>query len=396
MTPRTPSSSEGSSLPPRSRPNLGDFVKANDENDLWAFDDVDLEADLTKVSQPVRPLPSKIPAPRESRFKAPEAEVSVPLLKPERPLERTPERPVEKIQNSVRVDIGKASGKPQLPIVPLAEVEDNSLGELEDWDHLEPEILPLDELATEEAAPEPPMIAQVETVAAVYDRRNDTAENLAPTHPPQVEAPAELATPVVSPQIDEFSPPPREGATPMSLVPRLGLNGIEKAGLFTLLGTMVILAGWIFIVASGRLPTENQSARTGVFPMKGAYTEIFSAKTFWREPIRDGAHADTFQRGMVLLPVVSLSSSGGNAALRVLFRDANGAVKGDAVTVVLQPNLPVEVVGTSGFEDVGLHAAYRTGQTKPWTVEVREAPSATSTTADFKKLLEIEVSTDLR
>jgi post-segregation antitoxin (ccd killing protein) len=54
------------------------------------------------------------------------------------------------------------------------------------------------------------------------------------------------------------------------------------------------------------------------------------------------------------------------------------------------------VAATSGFEDVGMHAAYRTGQSRLWTIEVLEAQAETSPNADFIKLFEIEVSTDRR
>jgi hypothetical protein len=43
-----------------------------------------------------------------------------------------------------------------------------------------------------------------------------------------------------------------------------------------------------------------------------------------------------------------------------------------------------------------MHAAYRTGQSKPWTIQVLEGPSETAANAEFKKLFEINISTDRR
>ena len=54
------------------------------------------------------------------------------------------------------------------------------------------------------------------------------------------------------------------------------------------------------------------------------------------------------------------------------------------------------LAATAGFEDIGMHAAYRTGQSKSWSVEVREAPSEDSPVQDFKKLFEMSISTDRR
>jgi hypothetical protein len=43
-----------------------------------------------------------------------------------------------------------------------------------------------------------------------------------------------------------------------------------------------------------------------------------------------------------------------------------------------------------------MHAAYRTGGSKPWTIEVFEAPSETTPGKDFKRLFEMNISTDRR
>jgi hypothetical protein len=53
----------------------------------------------------------------------------------------------------------------------------------------------------------------------------------------------------------------------------------------------------------------------------------------------------------------------------------------------------LQVASTAGFDDVGMHAAYRTGQTQAWSIEVREASSVTAANEEFKKLIEIPIST---
>ena len=54
------------------------------------------------------------------------------------------------------------------------------------------------------------------------------------------------------------------------------------------------------------------------------------------------------------------------------------------------------IPATAGFDDIGMHAAYRTGGTKPWTVEIYEAPSENASGKEFTKLFETHISTDRR
>ena len=45
---------------------------------------------------------------------------------------------------------------------------------------------------------------------------------------------------------------------------------------------------------------------------------------------------------------------------------------------------------------MGMHAAYRTGESEPWTVQVFEGPSRNADRKDFSKILETQISTDRR
>ena len=100
MTPKPPSSSDGSSLPPRSRPNLGDFVKDSNELDLWAFDESET-AEKKPAKPPSRSSSSEIPAPRESRKKK--------QPEPEAPF---PEKTLGN-RNSVQVNVGNKDPRPK-------------------------------------------------------------------------------------------------------------------------------------------------------------------------------------------------------------------------------------------------------------------------------------------
>jgi hypothetical protein len=152
----------------------------------------------------------------------------------------------------------------------------------------------------------------------------------------------------------------------------------------------------VFLNSIHRLPAGAERLTAGDFPVEGRHLTIRSADSFWRAPITEGERAETFRRGTQLLPVVELTSSGSTGAVRVIFRDQDGRGAGDVVTSPIKPGAPLQIAATAGFEDVGMHAAYRAGQSEPWTVEVFEAPSETSSNSDFRKLFEIDISTDRR
>ncbi len=361
MTPKPPSSSGGSSLPPRSRPNLGDLVKDTTELDLWAFDDLDpAEEETPKPLSP--PVSSSIPEPRESRKKKPR--------EPLDPLEPSPAKPATG-KNSIRVDIGKEPPKVRTGSTAGQSEPGNDFDDLDDpdqWGENEPPALSIH-----------PSLIAAPAVAEEAVAEEDIVESI----PPEEES-------------DEFSPTTPATATPVSLVPRLGLSTLEWIGLAALCAILLVGGGVVFFNSIHRLPSGAERLKAGDFPVKGSHVTILSAETFWRAPVSEGENAETFRRGTQLLPVVTLNASGGPAAVRVFFRDEEGRVMGDAVTRTIKPGAPLQIAATAGFEDLGMHAAYRTGQSKPWMIQVLEGPSETAANAEFKKLFEIDISTDRR
>jgi hypothetical protein len=212
---------------------------------------------------------------------------------------------------------------------------------------------------------------------------------------PMVEtAPAELMSEPVVRDNDEFSAKASANVVPISLRPHLKLSMIERFGLLVLL--VLLLAGSAAILGFflNRLPTEAQRAKANDFPIKGDLLTIQSATSYWRAPVMEGSTIDTFRRGTQLLPVLELTASGGPAAIRVLFRNEDHAVVGDAVTRTFRGENPLKIPATAGFDDLGMHAAYRTGESKPWTIEVLEAPTENAAGTSFKKLFEMNISTD--
>ncbi len=132
------------------------------------------------------------------------------------------------------------------------------------------------------------------------------------------------------------------------------------------------------------------------FPIKGGKFVVNSAVTYWREPVTSGGKIDTVRRDTLLIPEIDLSTSGGAAGMRVFFRDGDGELVGDVVTRTVKGDMKFQVAATAGFDDLGKYAAYRTGQGKPWTIEVLEAPAEDSPTEEFKKLFEMKISTERR
>jgi hypothetical protein len=338
---------------------LGDLVKDTTELDLWAFDDLDPTVEETPKPPPP-PVSSAIPMPRERKK-------IVPLYADDTP---PPTKPL-KGKHSVRVDVSKdplktPSGSTADRSLPGDDFDD--LDDLNQWDDAEPPALSIH-----------PSLINPPVVEPTAAEEPETEESTPPVEEP-----------------DEFSPTAPENAKPMSLVPRLGLSKLELFGLCSLCAILLLGGGVVFFNSIHRLPAGDDRLKAGDFPVEGRHLVILSADTYWRPPISEGKNADTYRRGTQLLPVVELTSSGSPAAVRVFFRDQDGLVTGDAVTRAIKPGVPLQIAATAGFEDVGMHAAYRTGQGKPWTIEVLEAPSVTSPNAEFRKLFEINISTDRR
>lgn len=360
MTPKPPASSDGSSLPPRQRPNLGALAKDTTELDLWAFEDAESGAEEPTV--PVaRPAEPEIPAPRPGgRGKAGRKEGDpeggdVPHL---------PVVPAAK--PSIKVNISMKRAKDSSP-QELTKA-DADFGDLDSWD--EPGIEPV--------AAEPTEGAEVEEPAPVVVPEPVAEESAAPE------------------PSSEFEPVVRKNAAPVSLRPHLGLSKIERIGLAALVALLLIGAGVIYFNTISRLPKGADLAAANDFPIAGQHVTVDSAESYWRTPVTEGGNADTFRRGTLLLPVVSLGIGKGTGAVRVFFRDGNGELVGDAVTRAVRDGAKLDIAATAGFEDAGMYAGYRTGLGKVWTIEVHEAASENATATAFRKLFEMSIASDRR
>jgi hypothetical protein len=213
-----------------------------------------------------------------------------------------------------------------------------------------------------------------------------------PQPEPPVQTDATPSTPEVIPVIKKDPEP----APAIEAEERKPLSKVEKIALLSFL--FLILAGGLFFIANsiGDLPEESKPLTEKDFPIKGAKLETHGIKSYWRDPVLSGPNADTVRRGTIIIPVVELKVSGGPAAVRIFFRDANGDTVGDAVSRPVKGESSLVLPSTAGFNEPGMYAAYRTGETKSWKVEVFEGPSAEAPGSEFKKLFEIPISTHRR
>ena len=329
------------------------------ELDLWAFDDDGgAPEDAPHPVPPPKPSWKDLPAPRDRPNQKPHEAQNDPLTR----LAPTQER----IQINVNRPPMKMRPTSPTPTSPAVESE---FDDLDQWAQIP-------DTPTAKPSPAP-------------NAFKPTAPAPKPVAPPDPIAP-------VMPETDEFSPVTPANATPVSLRPHLQLSAIERVGLIVILALLIGVGASIMVFSLNDLPTQAPRASAHDFPVKGALITIDSASSYWRAPVTTGASPDTFRRGTQLLPVIELSASGGPAAIRVLFRNEDHAVVGDAVTRSLRDRETLVIPATAGFDDLGMHAAYRTGETKPWTIEVLEAPTENADGARFKRLFEINVSTDRR
>lgn len=286
-------------------------------------------------------------------------------------------------EGQVRMDVNKIALEKQ-PFEPSS-AQAKSVGDFDDLEHwgfvpVHPAIEKL-----------PAEVAPVPVVPANPPELVTEAATL-----PQITPDTERTAEVNTEGDDVFSPVVPDHAVPVSLRPRLMLSPVEWLGLIFLLALLIAGGGAILVFSLNHLPTETQRGKANHFPIQGGQLTIDSATSYWRVPILEGSSRDTFRRGTQLLPVLELSVSGGPATLRVLFRNEEKAVVGDAVTRTVREGGLLKIPATAGFDDLGMHVAYRIGEGKPWTIEVLEAPVEATAGTAFTKLFEMNISTDRR
>jgi hypothetical protein len=347
------------------RPQISRLKKDNSELDLWDFDD-----DAPPAATPESETPSVRSSPGlpKGKTKTPKEIERAP-----RPLPPTQLDDATLIRHSAQINRRANALDPLRKVKPA-----DDIGELDhsDANWADPDTSFQDApaaIAVPAAAiePEPPAKAATEPAPEVASNEQEAEVD------------------------NEFSPPPGIQIDTRPIRERLGLSKVEKIGLGVLAAALVATAIFFLTTTLGRVPTRSDRAERPSFPIKGSHIRVIDANSYWREPVKTGPGAETVRRGTLLIPVLTLELDGGSCAVRAFFRDDKGEFIGDGVTLAAGSG-KVEIAATAGLDDLGALAAYRTGETKPWKIEIFEAPSVDSSRQDFKKLLELTISTDRR
>ncbi len=353
-------------LPPKRRSRqISRLKKDNSELDLWNFD----EGPKPEIpEQPeATPAPDLLKLPK-GKSKAPKEVERAP-----RPLPPTQLDDSTVIRQSAQINRRANAAEPLRKSKPA-----DDIGELDDsdtsWSDPDP-------LAREIPAPGTTPVVEIEPEPDIQEEFTQTPEA------PVIDDYDDLA--------DEFAPSNEIPIDTRPIRERLGLSKIEKIGLGALAAALTATAIFFLTTTLGRVPTISDRADRPSYPIKGSHVRISDANSYWREPVRTGPGAETVRRGTLLIPALTLELEGGPCAIRAFFRDDKGEFVGDGVTRSAGSG-KIEIAATAGLDDLGAHAAYRTGETKPWKIEIFEAPSVDSSRQEFKKLLELTISTDRR
>jgi len=159
---------------------------------------------------------------------------------------------------------------------------------------------------------------------------------------------------------------------------------------------LVMVAIFFLINALSGLPRITDPHQKPNLPAKGAHFTVSAVESYWRVPITTGPDADTVQRDTELMPVLEITVSGSDAALRIQFFNSDGAAVGDPITHTIRGETKLVIPSTAGLEDINVHNAYRTNLINPWRVEILEASAGTTAGNAFRSLITVPISPDRR
>lgn len=227
--------------------------------------------------------------------------------------------------------------------------------------------------------------------------------SLAPTAEEIAEITAEHEEPSVSPTMEtegaDIASAPVEPHAPK----RAPLVGIEKLGL-ALFGVLLIGGGGLVAYSVySRLPKKAPLGSEVSYPIRGTNVEVTEVETFWREPIRSGENKDSARAEVAMIPVarITVNPSSRTGAIRFFYRDDRKQSVGDARTLIVNGGKftetgsnVAEFAGTAGFNEMGMYAAYSTGQQEPWHLEILEGPSADAPSSEFKVIALVPIRPD--
>ncbi len=174
------------------------------------------------------------------------------------------------------------------------------------------------------------------------------------------------------------------------------LSILEKTSLFAILAALIFTATLAVIHFNKDIPIGSEIFKKVSLPVEGKILSISAVETYWRKPNTEGENPDTVRRGVKLIPSIKIQASGTSGAIRIFFRNDEGTLVGDSITLAITGTETPTISATDGFTEMSMHAAYRTGATARWMVQVLEGPAIDAPIEKFKTLFETEISTDIR
>lgn len=337
-----------------------DGGQARAESELWELEDEGNKASAASA---------KTPEPEDERRDSVRKWVAGPLDK------STVQKKENRKKTVVRLDIqprGVARTAEQMTLPPRG--VEQEFAKLDDWEDASPPASP----------------------SVVIEPDVTSAVDAAPVEATGEEVTIESEETAISAEETRSHREERGQASSPTVVEHVPMKRVEWAGLAALAVLVVSLLTGAYFWSIHLLPKETPQWKLVEYPVKGEHLEIKNATTYWRAPVAEGPDADPIRRGTRLIPVVELELVGGPAALRLIFRDEEGRGVGDPIIRFVPSSGKLALAATAGFEDPGMHAAYRTEQLEPWSVEVSEAAQVDAPGSSFSKILKLNLSSDLR
>lgn len=294
-------------------------------------------------------------------------------------------KPIGKLPDKRDVSRGKSSGAIMMNVLSRGRVPESNKSPIQ---RRELQIRPKEDLM---AASPGRLEDEFHTLDEWGDAPSDHGAEWGGPEPADVEGGHEMLPDGCEPQ------PMAVGNPSDSTVPGIGPRGplrlFEWIGLAALALILLGLAYGGYLLTIHSVSSRSTTRFEPNFPVRGDRVVIHSARTYWRAPKLYGDDRDRVKRGTRLIPVVELKVDG-RAAIRVRIKNDRGGWVGDPLSLMVGESGVYTFTGTAGFEDIGMHAAYRIGESEAWTFEVEEADSLDAGGNEFKLLFEMRISPD--
>ena len=199
---------------------------------------------------------------------------------------------------------------------------------------------------------------------------------------------------------DEFAPKAPSGNAVTLQITKF--SRLEKICSLSFLALFLIGSFFAYKAFQDNVKAEANDYAEPNFPIAGKIAKVDQAKTYWRQPVREGPNPDPIKLNVILIPVIEITLEGSDATkgvIRVIFRNGEKVIVGDSLTktftnnkFVANQSATLAFPCTDGFTDFGEQEAYRAHLSKPWSIEVYEGADDNAPLTSFKLLFTTPVS----